>query len=569
MKNSILKALKPYALLISLLIIFTLTSDWMSLIIPRVISTAIDSFGMWNFDFNLIALEFLAIAILIFIFTYLQSLLQVYASEKFARDLRSELIWKISTQDYGYIEDSTPEKLLTNLTSDVDAVKTFISQAIASIVSSIFLIIGASTLLLLINWKLALAVLMIIPLIGGTFYFMFKNISSLFTMSQENIDKLNRIITESILGSPLIRILNSQWFEFEKFTWANSDSRKLWLRILKLFASLIPIIILISNSAVLIILLLWGYFVIQGSMSLWDFAAFNSYRMILIFPIIMIWFMSSVISRAEASYERISEVLNVKPKEEANHASGYIDWWIELKDISLRLWEKEILKDISFKIEPKKKIAIIGPTASWKTQLLYLIVRLLHPTSWEIRFGWTDLSLIDRKTISGQVSLVFQDSIIFNLSLRENIAFTSDVSDEDLEKAIKTAEIDDFINSLPNKLDSVISERWTSLSWWQKQRLMLARALATNPKLLLLDDFTARLDMSTERKILENIENNYPELTLVSVTQKIEPIKDYDQIILLMEGEILGTWKHSDLMKTSTEYVQIYNSQQSTNELRS
>ena len=162
------------------------------------------------------------------------------------------------------------------------------------------------------------------------------------------------------------------------------------------------------------------------------------------------------------------------------------------------------------------------------------------------------------------MGFVFQDSILFNLTLRENIAFSKTVRDADLEKAIATAELKEFVDSLPQKLDTVVSERGTSLSGGQKQRIMLARALALNPKVLLLDDFTARVDTQTERKILENVHRNYPAITLISVTQKIASVEDYDQIVLLMEGEVLATGTHKQLMERSPEYVQIYDSQRST-----
>jgi ATP-binding cassette subfamily B protein len=163
-----------------------------------------------------------------------------------------------------------------------------------------------------------------------------------------------------------------------------------------------------------------------------------------------------------------------------------------------------------------------------------------------------------------QIGFVFQDSIIFNLSLRENIAFNEAVTDETLEKAIDTAGLTDFIESLPDKLNTVVSERGTTISGGQKQRIMLARALAINPKILLLDDFTSRVDRKTENMILCNLRNNYPDLTLISVTQKIAPVKNFDQIILLMEGEVIATGKHKDLKESSPEYVQIYSSQRST-----
>ena len=153
---------------------------------------------------------------------------------------------------------------------------------------------------------------------------------------------------------------------------------------------------------------------------------------------------------------------------------------------------------------------------------------------------------------------------MFNLTLRENIGFSKTVRDEDLALAISTAELTDFVASLPQGLETVVSERGTSLSGGQKQRIMLARALALNPRVLLLDDFTARVDTATERKILENVQRNYPSLTLLSVTQKIAPVEHYDQIVLLMEGEVLASGTHAELMDSCPEYVQIYDSQRST-----
>ena len=191
---------------------------------------------------------------------------------------------------------------------------------------------------------------------------------------------------------------------------------------------------------------------------------------------------------------------------------------------------------------------------------------LLVPTKGTINIDGKNINEYDKESLHSQVGFVFQDSILFNLSLRENIAFSNLAKDVFLEKAIKTAELSDFIDTLPDKLETIVSERGTSLSGGQKQRIMLARALALNPKILLLDDFTSRVDNKTESKILSNIAQNYPELTLVSVTQKIQSIEHYDQIILLMEGELLAKGTHQELMDSSPEYVQIYDSQKSINQ---
>jgi ATP-binding cassette subfamily B protein len=215
-------------------------------------------------------------------------------------------------------------------------------------------------------------------------------------------------------------------------------------------------------------------------------------------------------------------------------------------------------------VKAGSKTAIIGPTASGKSQLLYLLTNLIEADEGTVEVDGVPINKYTSDTLYKDVALVFQDSVIFNLSLRENIGFSDTVTEDSLQKAIETAELSNYIDALPDKLETMVSERGSSLSGGQKQRIMLARALTLNPRILLLDDFTARVDQKTEDKILSNIQNNYPDLTLISITQKIEPVKDFDQILLLMSGEILASGQHKELMKTSPEYIQIYKSQQST-----
>jgi ATP-binding cassette subfamily B protein len=279
----------------------------------------------------------------------------------------------------------------------------------------------------------------------------------------------------------------------------------------------------------------------------------------------MIGFMSNVIAQASASYGRIYEVLSVPEAKTAGTLVNNINGEISAENVRLSMGGKDILKDVSFKVAPRSKTAIIGPTAAGKTQLLYLFTGLLEPTSGTILFDGKPVDEYDPTSLHRQVGFVFQDSIIFNMTLRENIAFSQNIKEEDMHRAIETAELGDFIEALPDKLETIVSERGNSLSGGQKQRIMLARALALNPRVLLLDDFTARVDANTEQRILANLVKNYPDLTLVSVTQKIASIEHYEQIILLMEGEILASGTHQELMHTSPEYVQIFDSQQSIN----
>lgn len=557
--------LKQYRAIVWLLVVLTVASNALNLAVPKIISGAIDSFARNAFSLSWVIIEFLLVTLGIFIFTYAQNIVQTVAAERVARDLRRQLMDAISIQEHSYIAHVTPSKLLTNLTADIDAIKMFVSLAIASIISSVFLILGASALLLYINWRLGLAVLLVVPIIAITFNQVLKRVRQLFKKAQEALDWLNKVINESILGAALIRLINSQAAEYEKFLAANARARDIGLSILRLFAILVPVITFATNIATLIILGYGGHLVMSGSMSLGDFTAFNSYLAILIFPILIIGFMTNVIAQASASYQRVSEVLTATPPPAVGVVTASLKGLVSVSDVSITYGQKEVLKKISFVAQPGTKTAIIGPTAAGKTQLLYALTGLIVPSSGSIMYDGVPLEKYDKNSLHTQVAVVFQDSSMFNLSLRENIAFSNTVTDGALHKAIKTAELEDFVNALPNKLDTIVSERGMSLSGGQKQRIMLARALALNPKVLLLDDFTARVDGDTERKILENVQRSYPGITLISVTQKIAPIEHYDQIIVLMEGEVLASGSHKHLMETNPEYVQIYDSQRSTN----
>ena len=224
--------MKPYRGMITLLIFFALVSNGINLILPRIIASGIDAYPS-HYILNKILIEFISAAFIIFIFTYLQSIIQTNTAERVARDLRSRLAAKISTQSFMAVEKANPSKLLTNLTADVDSVKLFVSQAIVTIASSLIIIIGACFMLFSINWRLAFVVIAIIPIIATAFYTVTKRVRPIFLKGREIIDRLNKVINESILGSALIRVINSQQPEYEKFLAANEQAKTLGISILR------------------------------------------------------------------------------------------------------------------------------------------------------------------------------------------------------------------------------------------------------------------------------------------------------------------------------------------------
>ena len=556
--------LKHYRPAVIGLVALALTQSFLSLWLPKVISKAINTFVAGSYSETTIIWQFAALSLGMLIVGAGLVFAQTRVGERVAKDLRNQLAAAVAKQNFLFVQSKTPAVLLTNFSSDIDAVKQFVSQAVPTLLSSVFVIIGASGFLLSIHLRLGLAIITIVPLIGFAMFTLFSRIRPLFTQSQKVIDRLNAVINESILGAALIRVLNAQALEYERFVKSNSDAKDTGMQILRMFAGLIPMITLIANSTSLIMVLLGGHYIINGSLNVGDFAAFMNYVVILIFPIFMLGFMSNMMARASASYARVAEVLNAPEQKLGGESATAFKGQIEVKNVTMTYDAKSVLKDVSFAIRPGTKTAIIGPTAAGKTQLIYLLAGLTLPTSGAITYDNIAIHDYNQAELRKHLGIVFQDSALFNLSLRNNISFGQDLNPADVQLAIKTAELDDFIKSLPQGLETLVSERGTSLSGGQKQRVMLARALAQKPKVLYLDDFTARVDVLTEKKILANIAKNYPDITLISVTQKVAAAESFDQIVLLMEGEILTAGTHAELLKTSTEYAQIVDSQKST-----
>ena len=564
-----LKFIKPYIGWTIVLTLFIFISNGANLLIPRILGQSIDDFSRTEDLVQLAPDIWLLTSITIFVLliALLQTIVGVYVAENIARDLRAALINKILSQPISFVNKQDPAELFTNITSDVEQVKDIISQGFASILSALIILIGSVILIFSINVRLALIAVISLPVIIAVFAFIFKNISQLFRSSQEILSKINKVINESVIGSMLIRVLNSQHYENSKFDNINKQGRDVGFKIINVFASLIPTINLVSNFAIVTIIWFGGRQVMVEDLTLGEFSAFISYFNLLITPIFILGFVSNFISRGLVSLSRIQAVLDspeIPKQPKKNLIRNTVKGKITFDQVSYEIKGKVLLKDISFSINAQTKNAIIGPTGSGKSLMLALITGLIQPTSGQILIDDIPLNQWDSDYIFKNMGLVFQESILFNASLRENIVFNNKISDEDYQKALKTSNVTEIIQSLPDGGNTKISERGTNLSGGQKQRIMLARALVRNPNILLLDDFTARVDIKTEKEIISSLSLNYPGLTLISITQKIEPIQEYDQIIVIMEGELLAIGKHKKLLQSSIEYAQIWQSQQTT-----
>ena len=554
-----------------IVLVFSLAGNLLALALPRVAADELNKLFTGSSNLDNFAAIYLVLILAILVCAVAVTVVSNIVTENFAASIRTRIINKVSLLTYKSVNEITSSKLLTNLTSDVDAVKSLFNQGIITIFSSLVLLVGASIAMLSINSDLGLIVMAVIPALLISFGIIFSFIGKYFDQAQKNLDKLNKVINENIVGASLTKVLNSGNTEIGKFSIINGINRAVGIQITKGFAGLIPVITILANLALLAVVYFGGQRVIDfistmgaEGMSPGDYTAFFSYVGTFIGPILFLGFTATTIARSVASIKRIKETLDSKEKVSTGKTKLNIKGEIKFENVSFEINNKMILKDISFSIKPGTKNAIVGPTAAGKTQVFNILAGLQDATQGKITIDGTDINEIETANYYSQVALVFQDSVIFNTTIKENILFNTELSEENLDKAIKAAELGDFVAAQDNKENTIISERGSSLSGGQKQRLTLARALAIDPKILLLDDFTARVDIKTEKSIISNLEKYYPKVTLLSITQKIESIKDYDQILLIMEGELLAKGTHKELLEKSFEYQQIFNSQQTT-----
>src|SRR5260221_1422250 len=558
----------PYWRQLSGLLILTILNGVFSLYLPIIIARGIDAWYTGRFVPGVTIGTFLATAAAVLLLTWLQGFTQAWFSERVAEDLRIRLSEKISAQSYAWVASNDKDHLLTRLTADVDSIKIFIAQTLFQLAASIFMVTFIVVILALLNLRMALWVFLGMLLMGLRNVNVLKKIRALFRKGRILLDRLNKVIGENIGGAGLIRVLGAGGHEMEKFQEVNRRVKDLGYDSVRLLARFLPIMPFTSNLTYLAILVAGSRLVLDKSLTLGEFAAFTSYLAMLVAPVQQITSSGNIITAAITSYERVAGILTAPEAQETGSITDPLRGKIEIEGLSLAYRQVRVLYNVSLIVEPGSRAVILGPTSAGKTTLLYMLMGLIPLPCGAVRFDGKDIGQYREELLQRCIGIVFQDPVIFHLTIRENIVFHSTVTTAALEKAIETAELKDFIDSLPAKLETVISEKGSDLSGGQKQRIMLARAVVTEPKILLLDDFTARVDVNTERRILDNLASNYPDMTLLCATQQIARVQDYDHIVLLMQGEVVCAGSHEWLLQASSEYARLFYLHKSNYELR-
>jgi ATP-binding cassette subfamily B protein len=552
---------KEFLILIIAGVISLLLANSVNLVLPTIIAQLIDEYQITE----TIATKYYVITGIILVvgtgFTFLHTYLNTILGERIGQDLKNRLFKKVLKHNYSYLVKTKPSKLLTVINSDTIYIKDTFTQAIGAALMAIFLLVGSVILMFSLNAQLALVIVIAAPTLIGILILLIKDKFKLFKKAQKLRDRLNKVIAENIKATMLIKVFVSEKTEIDKFENINKKNKKLGLEINKIFAIVVPIINSLSILATLLILYFGGMQVIYGNMTIGEITAFNTYVQLFAMPLLMLGLMITTLGQAFASLGRINGVLNAPIK--FKDGTEKTDHFSELKatNVSLKIEDSEVLKNVNFEIHKGAKIGILGLTGSGKTIFLKTFLRALEPTSGDILLNGKDIANYSIKEVRKLIGFSFQENFLFNGTIYENIRFGRDISEDEIFKAAKIAEVDEFAKGMPKKYKSPVGERGNNLSGGQKQRIMIARALASRPELLILDDATSRLDIETESKVFENIEKEYKNISIILVAQKIASVKDCDRIYIFDSGTIAESGTHDELLKSSVLYQEIELSQ--------
>ena len=542
-----------------------------NLVTPLLIARAIDD-GIRPGNLNVILAivgGLVGVALARGLFTFLQGYLAERASQGVAYDLRNALFERIGRLSFSYYDRVQTGQLVTRLTNDVEQIRTFTGSGVVQLGNAAVMLVGTTFLLFYLDWRLALVALAIIPPIIFVLVRFVQKIRPLFGQVQQTLGRLNTVLQEDLSGVRVIRAFAREDYETERYRNVNDELLNKNLETVKTFSNNFPIIFLLSNLGTLAIVLFGGLQVIGGGLSIGELVAFNSYLAFLLQPILTIGFLSASISRAGASSLRVFEVLDaeveVRDKPDATPLPP-IRCRVEFEGVGFRYpgSEREILKDISFCIEPGQTVAILGTTGSGKSTLVNLIPRFYDVTSGGVKLDGHDVRDVTLSSLRSQIGIVLQETRLFSGSVRDNIAFGKpDATDEEVHEAARDAQADEFIRDLPEGYDAVIGERGLGLSGGQRQRVAIARALLVDPRLLILDDSTSAVDAETEARLGETLDRLMRERsrTVFVIAQRVSTVRDADLILVLDEGRIAARGTHEELRRDSELYNEILGSQ--------
>lgn len=482
------------------------------------------------------------------------------------RDIRHDIFTHVSDFTLEEFDQVGTASLITRTTNDVTQLQQALTMVLRMFLMAPFMLIGGLIMALSKDVKLSLVIFIAIPFIVVTIYFIMKKGYPLFQGVQKKLDQLNLVFRENLTGIRVIRSFAKEPEERQRLKTANEDLTSVSIKVNRLMAFTMPLMMLLMNMTTVFIIWFGGLRIDVGSMEIGDLMAFIQYVMLIMFALMMASMMFVIIPRASVSADRIQEVLELETKDIAQGDTSISGKQSALQFSDVTFYypkaDEPALSNISFTAEPGKVTAIIGGTGSGKTTLLQLIPRFYEITSGKIMLNNLDITVAPVEEVRAKIGLVPQQALLFSGTIAENIRFGNrSATDEEIRRAAEIAQASEFIEKLPEKYETQIEQGGTNLSGGQKQRLSIARALVRRPEIYLFDDSFSALDYQTDKKLRQALQEEIADATMVVVAQRVSTIMDADQILVLDRGRIVGKGTHDELLESNEVYQEIVTSQ--------
>ncbi len=571
-----LKYIKPYKTAFILAPVLMLTEVFGDVLMPKLMSLIINN-GVANRDTGYmiqIGLLMLLTAALMAVGGIGAAWFSSKASICFTSDLRADLFAKVQEFSFKNIDEYSTGSLVTRLTNDIQQVQMVTMMGLRMAFRAPGMLIGALIMAFLMNARLALVILVVIPFLALSIGFILKTAFPRFTVMQKKIDRLNSGIQEALTNVRVIKSFVREDHEIQKFSEMNQDLKDGSIHAMKVVIATMPVMMLAMNITTLAVVWYGGNMIIGGRMQVGDLTAFTTYIVQILMSLMMLSMVLLMSSRAMASVKRISEVLDTEidlTDENAAQKDRKVEHGrVEFQDVAFSYSDEggeKVLEHISFTAEPGQIVGVIGATGSGKTTLVQLIPRLYDATEGCVLVDGVDVRDYSLRHLRDGVGMVLQKNVLFSGTIEENLRWGNESATmEEIRMAADHAQADGFVTSFAGGYDTDMGQGGVNVSGGQKQRLCIARALLKRPKILILDDSTSAVDTATEAKIRESFRTDLKDTTKIIIAQRISSVEEADLIIVLDDGKIIGKGTHEELIKNCEEYQEIYYSQKDKEE---
>jgi ATP-binding cassette subfamily B multidrug efflux pump len=489
-------------------------------------------------------------------------------SQSFGADVRSALFRRVQDLSFGNLDHLQTGQLLVRLTSDINLVQTMVMLAMRIAIRAPLMMIGSVVLLVVTSPRLALLMVVLLPLTIGVVTLFSTQTRPLFLRVQRKLDRLNTILQENLAGVRVVKAFVRSDHESARFDQANVDLMDQTIVVRRILSLLGPSLTLFINLGMGAVIWFGGNMVDQGDLTVGAILAFVNYLLSTMFPMMLLGTLATRVPETMASAQRIAEVLGAVPEVQDRPGARVLDQVrgrVALEHVSFSYnhgGEEVVLRDVNLVAEPGQTIAILGATGAGKSSLVNLIPRFYDLQAGRITVDGVDVRDIAQASLRAHIGIAMQEAVLFSGTIRDNIRYgRPSASEEEVIAAAKAAQAHDFIVALPHGYDTLVEQRGANLSGGQKQRLSIARALLVHPAILILDDTTSAVDVETEARIEEALDDVHTHATRFIIAQRISTVLNADKIVVLDRGGVVAEGTHAELLATSPIYQEIYASQ--------